>query len=277
MSRRLGPRKDIIQDIFSTNYQDILARSFSESKTEAIAKRLKLPVEKLGLDPIDWDAVVSDYVHKEYKVPGEYVCFAGTHMSTIRSFIQFFESRFSSFATQSLLQRLDIHQDVLLNDGIKLNNNYLNRMLHMMSEDYGFGKDDFNVMSLVTHRFTARNSVLRLVSSCRTDREILEVMVSNATRYELNNTYSVEHDEEHSTIISVSRHPVLASMINHNMMKDELIHFKLATLRNITFLLGRTPLKISAYEVSFHHGHQILKVKINNTHKLSSLRENTPH
>jgi hypothetical protein len=277
MNFHIGHRSDIIEDIFSCQEQDILSTPFTLSQCIDIAKKLNVPVEELGHGVIDWQAIKSQYFSEKFCIPEQYTHFAGSHMSSVRSIISFFESRFTSRASQSLLQQLDIHQDVLLNDRVKLNNNFINNMFQLMTEEYSLSKADIDLMSVMVHRYSMRSSVLKMAKSCPSNGSILKLMIENATKYEMNNDYYFEQKNNHVVITSKSRYPI--NEANHHMcpMNEPLVYFKLCTFKHVTSLMGREPIKISAHELSLDRGHQILKIKFDETDQLSSFRHNMFH
>lgn len=193
-------------------------------------------------------------------------------MSSVRSVLTFFENRFTSLATQLILEKLDLNKDALHNDQAKVNNHFVNKMFDIMINDFNLNKSDIDLMSIVVHRYSMRSSVLAMIKPCQTNGEILRLMIENASKYEVNNSYSIEDKKNYCIITSTSRHEVKSSENKLNAMHPALINFKLSTFKHITSLIGRNPLNISAHETYFDHGHQILRIKIQDTDHLSSLR-----
>lgn len=273
----IGHRSDIIEDIFSCYEDDILSTHFTFSQCVDIAKRLNISVEELDQGVVDWHTLKSQYFSEKFCVADQYSHFAGTHMSSVRSILSFFESRFTRLAAQSLLQQLDLHQDVLLNDKIKLNNRFLNNMFKIMTEDFLMSRSDFDLMSIMVHRYSMRSSVIKMAKTCESNGSILNLMVKNATKYEMNNDYFFEQKNNQVIITSKSRFPLTGAHHDMCQMGEPLVHFKLSTFRHITSLMGREPMQIGAHELSNDRGHQILKIKFDETDQLSSFRNKMSH
>lgn len=272
-----GNRSDIIEDIFACYEDDILETSFSYAQCADIAKRLNVSLEQLKVEAIDWEALKANYFSQRYCVPEQYSNFAGTHMSSVRSIISFFDSRFTSRASQSLLQQLDLHQDVLLNDNIKLNNHFINNMFQIMLQEYCMSKADIDLMSIMVHRYSMRSSVIKMSKSCMNNSDIIKVMIANASKYELTNEYNLAMHNNSSLITSSSKFTIDSHQGKDSIMKEPLVYFKISTIKHMTSLMGREPMKISAHELSFERGHQILKIKVEETDRLSSLRGHLSH
>lgn len=268
----VGHRTDVIEDVFGCHMDDFFKKKFTSTELILIASRIGVSIDAFFHRQIDWQTMKSKYFSEKLCIPDEYMFSAGTHMSSIRSIFSFFESRYTKQASQNLLLQLDLHPDILLNDRIKLNNNFLNKMFSMMIKEYSLSKTDIELMSLMVHRYSMRSSVVNIVKSCPSNTRILKLMVENAARYELNNEYFFEATDSNVFITSKSRYPISESAFKMCPMSDPLVFFKLSTFKNITRLSGRAPITIRAHDLSIDRGHQVLKIKFDNSDCLSSFR-----
>lgn len=277
LHHQVGHRKDILEDIFSCYEEDILSHQFSSSDVSQIATKLGIQSESWDLSQVKWDLVKEKYFSGTHYIPEQFRFLAGTHMSSVRGLIAFFDSRFNQNASQHLIDRLDLHQDVLLNDQIKVNNHFINKMFEIMLDDFNLSKFDIDLMSIFVHRYSMRSSILKMVNNCKTNADILNLMHNNIAKYELNNQYSLEHQGENSFITSSSRYPIDSTEGRLCLMKDPLLYFKISTIMHITSLMGREPIKIGAHETLIENGHQIFRIKVLDTNQLSRSRNEIIH
>lgn len=256
-----GNHTDIIQDIFSSHLIEIPTKNFSLFETMGVADRLGVGLQDLIEGRIDWKLQKLKFSTPSFAAPEEFLMNGGSHMSTIRSVITFITNKYSQKAADTFLQDLQLTPDVLLNDDLKLNARFLNKMFQNCVEKLGMTQEDINLMSIVVHRYSMRNSVLMLAKTCRTEADVLRVMIQNASKYELNFDYSLEQAGRDTFITSKSRF----ELDEKSAMNEAHVWFKLSTFKNITRLMGRNPIDLSAYETDYQSGFQTLKIKMSNT------------
>jgi hypothetical protein len=100
-------------------------------------------------------------------------------------------------------------------------------------------------------------------------------MVQNANKYEQNFNYWLEKENNDTIIYSRSRFELHGS--TNEKMSHPLIWFKLSTVKNMTTLMGRNPMKLLNYEVGEEKGIQTFKFRVGNTDTLSCIRLNSLH
>jgi hypothetical protein len=256
-----GNQTDLIQDIFSSHVNEIPGKNFSLLETMEIANRLGVSLQELVDGRIDWKLQKLKFSRPSFAAPEEFLKNAGSHMSTIRSVISFIANKYSQKVADTFLQDLQLTPDVLLNDDLKLNSRFLNKMFANCVEKLGMTREDINLMSIIVHRYSMRNSVLMLTKTCKTNADVLRVMIQNASKYELNFDYSLEQIKRDTFITSKSRF----ELDENSTMNEAHVWFKISTFKNITRLMGRNPIDLSAYEADYKNGVQTLKIKMSNT------------
>lgn len=256
-----GNSAELIQDIFSCHINEIPTKNFTLFETMEIADRLGVSLQDLIDGRIDWKLQKLKFFTPSFAAPEEFLMNGGSHMSSIRSVITFIANKYSQKVADTFLQELHLTPDVLLNDELKLNTRFLNNLFGACVEKLGMTQEDINLMSIVVHRYSMRNSVLMLAKTCRTEADVLRVMIQNASKYELNFDYSLEQAGRNTFITSKSRF----ELDEKSAMNEAHVWFKLSTFKNITRLMGRNPIDLSAYETDYQSGFQTLKIKISNT------------
>jgi hypothetical protein len=256
-----GNKVDLIQEIFSCHINDIPTKNFTLFETMEIADRLGVSLENLIDRRIDWKLQKLKFSTPSFAVPEEFLLNAGSHMSTIRSVMTFIANKYSQKVADTFWQELQLTPDVLLNDDLKLNSRFLNLMFKNCVEKLAMNEEDINLMSIIVHRYSMRSSVLMLAKTCKTDADVLRVMIQNASKYELNFGYALQQVGKDTFITSTSRF----ELDENSAMNEAHVWFKLSTFKNITRLMGRDPIDLSAYETEYKNGFQTLKIKMSNT------------
>ena len=256
-----GNRVELIQEIFSCPISEIPKKDFTLYETMEIADRLGVSLQDLVDGRIDWKLQKLKFSTPSFAAPGEFLENGGSHMSSIRSVITFIANKYSQRVADTFLQDLQLTPDVLLNDDLKLNAIFLNKMFSGCVEKLGMTREDINLMSIIVHRYSMRNSVLMLAKTCKTDADVLRMMIQNASKYELNFDYSLKQVGRDTFITSTSRF----ELDENSAMNEAQVLFKLSTFKNITRLMGRDPMDLSAYETDYKDGIQTLQIKMSNT------------
>lgn len=268
---QFGHDSAFIEDVFACHLPEIANKEFTLAESFAIADRLGVSLQHLVDSKVDWKVVKTRLVSPNSAVPDNYLEDSGTYMSSIRSIISFISLKYSERAAQSLLQELQVSQSALLNDDLRLNTRFLNRLFKILVEKFSLTKEDIDIMTVMVHRYSLRNSVLVMAKTCQSDGDILNLMVQNANKYEQNFDYWLEKEKNDTVIHSRSRFELHDS--SKEKMSHPLIWFKLSTVKNMTTLLGRNPMKLLNYEVGEDKGKQTFKFRVGNTDALSSIRD----
>lgn len=272
---QFGHDTSFIEDIFSCHLPDIAYKKFTLTESFAIADRLGVSLQQLMDLKVDWKVVKTRLVSPHSAVPDIYLEDSGTYMESIRSIMSFISFKYSQKTAYVLLQELQVSQAALLNDDIRLNIKFLNHLFKLLEDKFALTKEDIDLMTVMVHRYSMRSSVLAMTKTCKTDGDILNLMVENANKYEQNFDYWLEKEKNDTIIYSRSRFELHES--SKEQMSHPLICFKLSTVKNMTTLMGRNPMKLLNYEVGEEKGMQTFKFRVGNTNALSSIRLNTLH
>ena len=251
-----------------------LKKKFTLSESFAIADRLGVSLQQILDSKVDWKVVKSRLISPHTAVPDSHLIDGGTHMSSIRSIISFISLKYSHVAAQTILQELQLSQAALLNDDLKLNIRFVNQLFKLLIDKFGLTKEDIDLMTVMVHRYSMRNSVTAMAKICKNDGDILNLMVQNANKYEENFDYWLEKEKNDTVIYSRSHFELEGS---NEKMGHPLIWFKLSTVKNMTTLLGRNPMMLLHYEVGEEKGIQTFKFRVGNTNSLSCLRQSSLH
>ncbi len=173
------------------------------------------------------------------------------------------------------MQELQISQAALLNDDLKLNIRFVNHLFKLLIDKLSLTKEDIDLMTVMVHRYSMRSSVTAMAKVCKNDGDILNLMVQNANKYEQNFDYWLEKDKNDTIIYSRSRSELDGG--SNEKMGHPLIWFKLSTVKNMTTLMGRNPMRLLNYEVGEEKGLQTFKFRVGNTDSLSCIRLNSLH
>jgi hypothetical protein len=272
---QFGHDTSFIEDVFGCNLPDIAQKKFTLSESFAIADRLGVSLQQILDSKVDWKVVKSRLISPHSAISDSYLIDGGTYMSSIRSIISFISLKYSHIAAQTILQELQISQAALLNDDLKLNIRFVNHLFRLLIDKFGLTKEDIDLMTVMVHRYSMRNSVTAMAKICKNDGDILNLMVQNANKYEENFDYWLEKEKNDTVIFSRSRFELEGSSIEK--MSHPLIWFKLSTVKNITTLMGRNPMRLLNYEVGEEKGIQTFKFRVGNTNSLSCLRQSSLH
>jgi len=272
---QFGHDTRFIEDVFACHIPEIERKEFTLAESFAIADRLGVSLQNLIDSKVDWKVVKTRLITPSSAVPDSYLEDSGTYMSSIRSIISFISFKYGQKAAHALLQELQISQAVLLNDDLRLNTRFVNYLFKLLVEKFSLTKEDIDLMTVMVHRYSMRNSVVAMAKTCKSDGDILNLMVQNANKYEENFDYWIEKEKEDTIIYSRSRFELHDS--SKEKMSHPLIWFKLSTVKNMTTLMGRSPMKLINYEVGEEKGKQTFKFRLGNTNTLSSVRQVSLH
>ena len=272
---QFGHDTTFIEDVFACHIPEVAHKEFTLAESFAIADRLGVSLQNLIDSKVDWKVIKTKLITPSSAVPDSYLEDSGTYMSSIRSIISFISFKYSQKTAQALLQELQISQAALLNDDLRLNTKFVNYLFKLLVEKFSLTRDDIDLMTVMVHRYSMRSSVLAMAKTCKTDGDILNLMVQNANKYEQNFDYWLEKDKKDTIIYSRSRFELHDS--SKENMSHPLIWFKLSTVKNMTTLMGRSPMKLVNYEVGEEKGKQTFKFRVGNTDALSSIRQSGLH
>jgi hypothetical protein len=272
---QFGHDTSFIEDVFACHLPDITHKKFTLAESFAIADRLGVSLQQIIDSKVDWKVVKSRLVSPHSAVPDNYLADGGTYMSSIRSIISFISFKYGQEAAKAILQELQISQAALLNDDLKLNIRFVNHLFKLLIDKFALSKEDIDLMTVMVHRYSMRNSVTAMAKVCKNDGDILNLMVQNANKYEQNFNYWLEKEKNDTIIYSRSRFELHGS--SNEKMSHPLIWFKLSTVKNMTTLMGRNPMKLLNYEVGEEKGIQTFKFRVGNTNSLSCIRLNSLH
>jgi hypothetical protein len=274
---QFGNNPAIIEEIFSCRMGEVKTKEFTLAEAMGIADRLGVSLTSLIDSDIDWKVVKLKYLTPNIALPDEYQENSGTYMSTIRSVISFISFKYNQETANSILQQLQLDPAALLNDNLKVNIKFVNHLFKILVDKMGFNKDDMNILSIMVHRYSMRNSVVAMAKVCKTDGDILRTMISNASKYEQNFDYWLEEENNNTIIHSRSRYELDDPSSFNGRMNEPHVWFKISSFKNITGLMGRNAMNISDFEIDDDKGFQTLKIRVQDTDKLSSLRANHIH
>ncbi len=266
-----GHDTSFIEDVFACHLHNITFKQFTLAESFAIADRLGVSLQQIIDSKVDWQVVKSRLVSPSFAVPDIYLADSGTYMSSIRSIISFISFKYGAKAAEAILQELQISQEALLNDDLRLNLRFVNHLFKLLIDKFSLTKEDIDLMSVMVHRYSMRSSVVAMAKVCKNDGDILNLMVQNANKYEQNFDYWLEKEKNNTIIYSRSHFEIQNP--SYEKMSHPLIWFKLSTVKNMTTLMGRNPMKLLNYEVGEERGMQTFKFRVGNTNSLSNIRE----
>lgn len=263
-----GATPEVIEMIFDRDPETLMAQTLTLKDYLGIADRLGVSLENLVARNVSWATVKKNYHSKNTAVPEEYLRDAGSYMSSLRSMISFITFKYGEKASEAALQHLQISREALMNDGLLINTYTINRLFRFLSDRFCFSRTEIEIMAIMLHRFTPRSAVINLARQCPTNRQIIQTMISNATKYELNFNYWIDDSSRDLVLNSRPKKAISSEADSPVWMDDSVAWFKIATVKHMPALLGRQPMNILDLEIGSNGHFQEFKLRIKDVDSL---------
>lgn len=252
--------QDLFEHIVSTNIsnfkQKMKRMDFNLSELNSISERLGVPLHQMLTNTINWQSIKSRLLNYIQEFPITYTKFGGTPITSIRSILSYITNKFNSKTTQTLLDNLETHRESLVNDGLYVNAVFLNKLFKFCTQRLCLNEQDLREMSYILYQQTQRNLILSLAKNCRSDRDILSLMVKNSTKYEKNFQYDLKVFGDFLLISSIADQEIHDGLKLKELTSPEVLLFKKYTMENTTLLMGLKPMRVLEVESKFVNGQQ---------------------
>lgn len=239
--------------------QPKLMGTLSFRQISNLSSFLGLPIEKLVNQEIDYQAIKDKFYSSVEKVPDKYSIGAGSYISGIRSMHNYIKNCYGKATAIEALKNFDLTENSIINDK-NMNNLFLvNDVIDYCIESLGFEKSDVKQMALRSYIDGQRKEILKMASTCKTVKELLQLMVNHSEKYEVNfHYYLIDIGNSKYILRSESKEEITDTLKTQKVSTLENNFYKSYVIELSPVLAGLGNIKITGVQSTVISGKQII-------------------
>jgi len=169
-----------------------------------------------------------------FKIPGKYGKAAGTSVRELQPYLQFYKGQFGDDQLEAALRdNFKIDPDYFINMGNRVNYLFLVELINFIAQKSGLGPETVKALGDYSSKEETHGS-LAVDYKNNNDFSVVEKLIANSSKYQVNVFYKVENKTANSILISAinSDLAVEEKHLKNTQVNDFLMAFKASYLEN---------------------------------------------
>ena len=192
------------------------------------------------------------YPSSTFKIPKKYSHSPGSKVRTMRPFLSYFESKIGEEKLERYLREQKVHPDFLVVQDNQMNIGFSLDLATTMINAGVLGKKDMPALTRPLSNAWMHGTLRHKYETAQTEVQLIQTLVENVQRYEVNCDYKIESSERQSIDLSIAPAEHLERFdYKSATLGDFLCRFKKGYFQRFSTYQGGQPVEIDESECHF--------------------------